>query len=112
VDARVLEELDQLVPGGNLVDELAETFLADAAVQLALLDEALVAGDGATVGHVAHRLKGSSANLGATELARLCSLLPTSDEPPEVRTSAAVLSAIHLELERVREFFIELAALR
>lgn len=105
LDADILHELEYLADGGDIVRELAEMFMADAAVQISKLERALAEGDGKTLGQVAHSLKGSSANLGATELARLCSMLSASADPPDTFTSEAVLASIHSEFERVCSAF-------
>ena len=107
LDVRVLDELDQLSSGDDLVGELAELFLGDALSQLAILDASLAAHDHTQLAHVAHRLTGSSGNLGATELARLCSLLTASSDPPDFCAAEALILEIRSELQRVRSAFIQ-----
>lgn len=112
LDARVIEELDQLAEGGNLVDEIAGLFLADAATDVALIADTIARGDSATLVQVAHRLQGSSANLGATELARLCSILHASIDSSDLLNAETVLVAIRSELERVRSAFNQRVSLQ
>jgi HPt (histidine-containing phosphotransfer) domain-containing protein len=109
LDAGVLDELDQLAGDSDLVGELAELFLVDATTLVTLIGNSLACADSNTLARAAHQLKGSSANVGALELARLCSLLPAAGEPLDGSVIAPVLSAIRLELGRVRSEFGERA---
>ena len=70
-------------------------------------ERALAGADRARLAHAAHQLRGSAANVGAAELARLCSLLPTGDGPLDESGVALVLSALRTELSRVRSAFSE-----
>ncbi len=110
LDAGVLDELDRLAGDSDLVDELAEIFVTDAGLLVTVLGDSLARADSTSLGHAAHQLKGSAANVGASELARLCSLLPAVDEPLDESTVAPVLSAIRSELVRVQSAFSERAA--
>lgn len=110
LDHAILDELDLLDGGAGLVDELAELFLGDAEAQLDILDDAVAAHDGDTIGRVAHRLVGSAANLGLSEFVRLCSLLPDPGSPADPVALASVLAALRSELGRVRAAFDQRAA--
>jgi HPt (histidine-containing phosphotransfer) domain-containing protein len=109
LDAEVLDELDQLAGDSDLVGELAELFLVDAADLVTLIGNSLACADSNTLARAAHQLKGSSANVGALELARLCSLLPAAGEPLDGSVIAPVLAAIRVEFSRVRSEFGERA---
>lgn len=56
----------------GLLAELVELFLTNAEINLTRLRDAVRDGDEATVRDIAHSLKGSSANIGARRMARLC----------------------------------------
>jgi hypothetical protein len=112
LDPDILDELEHLAGDGNLVNELAELFLADAEIQVTVLDGALARADSQSLSRAAHQLKGSAANVGAAELARLCALLPAGDDPLDEYTIAAALAAIRSELGRVRSAFSDRASLR
>jgi Hpt domain-containing protein len=107
LDADVLDELEDLAGTSDLIAELAEVFLADAEIQVTVLEVSLAGADSARLAHAAHQLRGSAANVGAAELARLCSLLPTGDGPLDESGVALVLSALRTELSRVRSAFSE-----
>lgn len=89
---------------------LARPFLEDASRHLGELGAALAAADAAALGHLAHALKGSSANLGATRLAALCGELEVLGRSGELTFAAEVLSHLETEVDRVRAAFeIELS---
>jgi HPt (histidine-containing phosphotransfer) domain-containing protein len=112
LDPDVLDELENLSGDSDLVNELGELFLADAEIRVTALDDALVRADGKSLSRAAHQLKGSAANVGAAELARLCSLLPAVGDPLDEYSIEPVLAAIRSELDRVRSAFGERASLQ
>jgi len=66
LDQAALDNLLEMVGGDpDFVDELVDTFLEDAPVQLAQLQLAVSAGDAAAVVRPAHTLKGNGASIGA-----------------------------------------------
>lgn len=95
LDARTVASLRRLsaVPGAG--GELVELFVQSGGEQLIELERAVASGDGAAAAAVAHRLKGSSANLGAVRLSAACGLveerLATGADP--AAAVAAVRSA-------------------
>jgi HPt (histidine-containing phosphotransfer) domain-containing protein len=84
----------------EFMDELVEMFLTDVADQLVSLELAIAAEDWPSTSRTAHRLRGASSNVGAEELARLCSDLEhRSAEAGAVESSAG--AGIREEFERV-----------
>jgi HPt (histidine-containing phosphotransfer) domain-containing protein len=77
-------------------------FLADADVRVDALREALAEDDADEVAQTAHTLSGASANLGATELARLCATLATDGATGDLAGGVALLEAVEAELGRLR----------
>ena len=71
LDPVVLDQLDELgeATGGNLVDELVIQFLADAELHVLALQQACAEADADALTRSAHTLSGSTASLGAIELA-------------------------------------------
>jgi len=67
------------ITGGDVefVDELIDTYLEDAIVQLDAMRQAADEGDSAAMVRPAHSLKSNSANVGATALTELCRSLET-----------------------------------
>jgi len=107
------ETYDRLleVTGGDLafLDELVDTYLADADEQLEAMRSAAANGDPETLLRPAHTLKSSSANVGALGLAEQCRALEMdarAGSVPEmtarVEACAATFSAIRSELLDLR----------
>jgi HPt (histidine-containing phosphotransfer) domain-containing protein len=96
VSLRAIQE-----PGeADLVTELIDLFLSEASSHLEALHEAVLRNDVVEIQRVAHRLQGSSANLGAMQMSALSQALDTSD-PSEV--SNGLLAQLEIEFELVRE---------
>lgn len=101
VDADVLEMLDSLQEPGepDLLAELVALFLRDTPDRLQQLREH--AADAAAVARIAHAVKGSAGNLGATHLLATATRLEQAahdDQPP----TALVRLADELDMEYVR----------
>jgi HPt (histidine-containing phosphotransfer) domain-containing protein len=104
VDRDVVGRLERLgtAVGEDLFGALVVLFLAGAATQVGAMRTAIAINDDEGLGSSAHHLSGSSSNLGATGLARLCSALEAPGLVDEPGRAGAVLEAIEVELERVR----------
>ena len=104
LDEDILDQLMQLgtVAGEDLVGKLATLFLEDADIHLTVMREALATSDVLSLSRSAHMLSGSSANLGATELARLCAVYGSETGPDLPGDSDWFLPAVEDELMRVR----------
>ena len=74
------------ITGNDLefVDELIDTYLADASVQLEAMQAAASSGDAAALVRPAHSLKSSSANVGAMALADICRALEAAAQTGDV----------------------------
>ena len=96
LDRRVIAGLERLgeATGQDLLGELSVLFLADADERLVTLRRALQRDDAPAFAAAAHALGGSSANVGATELAILCGELSASGPVG----AAERLDAVELEL--------------
>jgi HPt (histidine-containing phosphotransfer) domain-containing protein len=84
-------------------------FIADANQRVDELRAALASHDDDAVAQSAHTLSGSAANMGATELARLCATLsrPQAADPTN---SDAVFVRIEAELRRVESALLLVVA--
>jgi two-component system, sensor histidine kinase and response regulator len=104
LDARVVARLERLgaAAGEDLMGQLATLFLADAEARIEAMRLALADGDAAAVVRSAHTLSGSSANLGATDLSRLCARLATESASVDPVGSRDLVAGIEAELGRVR----------
>jgi two-component system sensor histidine kinase/response regulator len=104
LDEHVVARLERLgaEAGEDLVGQLVTLFLADADARIGALRQALADGDAAALIRSAHTLSGSSANLGATDLSRLCATLATVRAAGDIVGRGSLVDGIEAELARVR----------
>ncbi|WP_449434251.1 Hpt domain-containing protein [Pseudomonas putida] len=100
IDLKVLRELREVMEDGYL--QLLETFLEDSERRLSQLHEAKSA---AELGLAAHSFKGSSANMGAVELARLCQLLEDRVRQRPLYGIEDLVNRIDQEYHEVQRFY-------
>jgi two-component system sensor histidine kinase/response regulator len=90
VDSAVLAQLREDLADDELFTQLMELYSTDAKQRMADLDAALAAGDANALALTAHTLKGSAANVGAVQVARLAARVEhharenDTDELPEL----------------------------
>jgi CheY-like chemotaxis protein len=101
LDRATLEGLREL-GGSELIAELSEVFSSDALPQLADLRVAVEGGDAGAVERIAHTLKGSSANMGASRMAGLCEELQKAGISKDLTEALELLDRLKAEFERVR----------
>jgi HPt (histidine-containing phosphotransfer) domain-containing protein len=86
----------------ELLAELAGMFLDDATSRLEELREAIGAGDAASVERVAHTLKGSSGNMGATRMSAICAELQDVGGSGDLARAAGLFEGLEEEFGRIR----------
>lgn len=86
----------------ELAAELASLFIGDVQVQLGALRSAVESQDLGQVADIAHRLKGSSSNLGAEQLCHLCAALEANGLHGVEGGLSAQLGEIQSEFALVR----------
>lgn len=96
-----IENLREL-GGDEMLVELTEMFIDDAASSLSALKKSVEHGDTTRVERVAHTLKGSSGNMGATRMADICSELEQAGASKDMADAPAQLERLEAEFERVR----------
>jgi PAS domain S-box-containing protein len=102
VDATVLAELRQLDETGMVLSTLIAFFLRQTPQWLEQMQEALRRGDSEQVSEVAHSLKGSSGNLGATIMERLCADIHKMCRANDMTPVMQALSKLESEFNIVR----------
>jgi PAS domain S-box-containing protein len=95
-DLRAIQQPGQ----ADFVTELIDLFLNEATPHLRALHEAVMRDDAAEILRVAHRLKGSSGNMGATRLASLAAEFESKDPAQDKRE---LLAQLENEFALVRE---------
>jgi CheY-like chemotaxis protein/HPt (histidine-containing phosphotransfer) domain-containing protein len=93
---RELQSADQ----PDVLGELIDMFVRDARGQISSIRAALAGGDVVGAANFAHRLRGSSLNLGATALAACCADLEAIARRPTRDGAAQLLRLVEQEFER------------
>lgn len=110
LDPAALDRLLDMTGGDpEFLDELIQTYLDDAVVQLAGMRAVAGADSPQELIRPAHSLKGNSASVGATRLEELCRQLEADARAGSIERAAERVGAAEAEFERVRA---ELTALR
>jgi HPt (histidine-containing phosphotransfer) domain-containing protein len=95
--------------GEDLMGQLATLFLADADARAGALRQALADDNADELARLAHSMTGASANIGATDLASLCTTLAADVAACDQPGRGAILDAFDTELGRVRGALAPLA---
>lgn len=104
LDPAVVQSLLDMVDGDvAFVDDLVDTYLEDAQLQLASMRATVDAGDADALARPAHTLKGSSLNLGATRLAGICGQLESAARRAALGGAAELVEAAEAEYALVVE---------
>lgn len=103
LDRDVLADLRSLEQsaGADFIAELAALYLSEASARITDLRDAVEAGDAPGAFAAAHTMAGSSANLGATDLAALCAALARACQSGDLYGATDALERIDREFERV-----------
>ena len=109
VDLSVLFGLRELQEQGepDILEELVDLFLEEVPTELGALREAIQRSDAQCVERIAHTLKGSSANMGATRMESICSELEERARSEELADAPAKIAGLEEEVGRVRAVFVE-----
>ena len=108
LDDVVVARLQRLgtAAGEDLLGQLAVLFLTEADGWIVAFRDALARRDAGALMRTAHTLRGAAANLGASELARLCATAETESKAGSLEGAEARLALIEAEIERVRHALI------
>jgi CheY-like chemotaxis protein/HPt (histidine-containing phosphotransfer) domain-containing protein len=108
VDAAALENLREL-GGDDFLDEVIDTFLADAPTLIATLGASLAAQDADELRRAAHTLKSNGATLGAAGFSELCRALEQRAKSGRLEDASELVGRIEQEYRALEE---ALAAVR
>ncbi len=108
VDMVVLTSFEEAQLDGvpNLIVELIDLYLEDAPHRLAAIEEALTRKDQPALKRAAHCLRGSSANLGALQVALICEELGRIECKDWFPGVQALLGCLEEEFVRVRQVLL------
>jgi signal transduction histidine kinase/CheY-like chemotaxis protein len=110
-DGNVLAALRDLQGAGRpeLLAELLAVYLRDTPPRLAALHEAVARADAEALRRAAHSLKGSSSQIGAVQVARLCADIEEQAGTTDLRGVTATLPRLDEAFGRVRAHLLALA---
>jgi HPt (histidine-containing phosphotransfer) domain-containing protein len=94
-------ELERISHAG-LLAHMITLYLQEVPAQLAALHEAVAHGDAGRVEEVAHGLRGSSVQLGATQMASLCASLQEDASTHDLSRAVARVADLTREFSRVQ----------
>ena len=104
-----LEHIREATMGDDeFLAELITLFLNDTPQQLEALRKAVRTGDAETAASAAHRLKGSSSNMGAESLSALCLHLEKSSQGKQLEELPQIVEQVDEEFEQVRKILTNL----
>lgn len=111
VDLATLTNFESLQVEGepDLIVELIDLYVEDAPRRVAAIRESLAGRDWVSVKRGAHNLRGSSGNLGALRMARICDEIEGTEFVDLWSTIAALRRCMELEAELKRVLRIFLA---
>lgn len=103
IDRLVLASLRELQGEGEpeILSELIELFLDEVPQQLGALREAVEKDDAPSVERIAHTLKGSSGNMGATRMVQICAELQDVGASANLSGTPELLKRLEEEFGRV-----------
>jgi histidine phosphotransfer protein HptB len=89
--------------GEDLLIELVEMFIGEVPGQLATLEKALAKRDGGAIRLIAHTLKGTGGNFGASRMQALAGAIEEKGRSRSLDGAAATFVQLRAECARVRE---------
>src|SRR5262245_26555091 len=101
--ATIGELLDAVGGDEGFVDELVDTFLADAPALVGAIEEAVAAAAASALVGPAHTLKGNSLTLGALELAAVARALEEEGRQGDLSAAAEHATLARTELGRLTD---------
>jgi HPt (histidine-containing phosphotransfer) domain-containing protein len=104
LNQKMIGELRAIESSGSpgFLGELIDLYLKEAVAHLARLRDALTTKDAPVLERTAHTLKGSSGNLGAMTLSRMCADLQDFGHTPDWTRVAEILPRLEIEFEAVK----------
>lgn len=103
LDARIVANLQALEAKGGpgSLDDVVGTFLGNAGLRLQQLRDAIETGDMAAAARLSHSLKGSSGNLAAVGMGRMCADVQLAAAAGDGAVAAGLVAALGVEFGRV-----------
>lgn len=103
INTQMIDELKELMEDDFSV--LLETYITDSDERIDALQSAIIDNESEQVRELAHAFKGSSANLGASQLSELCYSLENMGRDAKLDEAPAAMDEVKAEYQHVREYF-------
>ncbi len=103
LDAARIDELTELLGDDQILLTLFEEFFADLPPRLEKMHEGLQARRAELIDVAAHAVRGSSANLGASEVAKLATRLERTAQEQEFEPVGRLLAQLEAEICRLQK---------
>lgn len=103
LDAARIDELTELLGDDQILLSLFEDFFADLPPRLEKMHEGLQARRAELINVAAHAVRGSSANLGASEVAKLATRLEHTAQEREFEPVGRLLAQLEAEVCRLQK---------
>jgi HPt (histidine-containing phosphotransfer) domain-containing protein len=101
IDQEAIQDLRD--EGGDLLSDLVEMFIYEVPGQLATLEAALAENDAAAIRLMAHTIKGTGGNFGASRMQTLAGAIEEKGRIGSLDGAAATFAQLRVECVRVRE---------
>ncbi|MEH2042886.1 PAS domain S-box protein [Nostoc sp.] len=103
IDAKILQSLQNMLRGDRVAfAELIECYLTETAKLVQHISTAIATQDIQTIWKTAHKLKSSSASIGAIALAHLCKVLEVQARSSNLENNLELLLLLYQEYEQVK----------
>ncbi|MEH1834424.1 MAG: response regulator [Nostoc sp.] len=103
IDPKILQSLQNMLRGDPVAfAELIECYLTETSRLMQDISTAIRTQDTQTIWKTAHKLKSSSASIGAIALAQLCKVLEAQGGSNKLENSLELLSQLYQEYEQVK----------
>ena len=99
------QQLHQLAGGDVAFEaELLSLFIEDVEQSLAQLEQAIVARNVAAIEDIAHGLRGASANVGATAIARTAYRLEQAARAGRIESDRTIIATLHSHCQAITAY--------
>ena len=109
IDGKVLDSFRKLqsADAPDIIVQLIDLYLNELPARLTAVHQAVEHGDASRLARAAHTLKGSSANMGARRVARLCLDLEMQGKAGDLTGAADLAARLDQEIESARQALVK-----
>ena len=101
INTAMLDNMRNLQGGDAIVERVVDMFTTDTPGQLQKIHSAIVENECELLSQIAHKLKSGSANVGASQMAKICALLEAAGRSKDLSGADALLAKMEVEYREV-----------